>query len=337
MPAAKFKLSGTSSKQSFQTAVSQLTYSWQKRTEQYCDYRLDAKTASGWLRIKQYSNGTLYLECSNNALLMELTSLVPGQPKQAAASAVRQTHEGIQTITGHGETLRQLPNGALDINGVYIGTDESGKGDYFGPLVTAGAVISLETKLALQKTGIADSKKLTAHQIAEAYRQIKAVIPPPAIAVVSLMPEAYNQKYEAFKASGKNLNDLLAWGHAQVIETLLSQNPDCTQCIVDQFAADRFIKGQLGPLANAAHIYQTPKAEINLGVAVASILARYQFTEQIKQLSAEMGITLPLGAGPQILPVARQLAATKTSSRDSQRQSPLWHVAKLHFKTTSQL
>lgn len=326
MPAAKYTLKQPQEKSRFKVALRQLASTdWTEKTEQYCDYRLDGKTAGGWLRAKQFSNGTLYLEASNDTLLTVMTDLLSGKAASAPSPAASSSSGSATKSVASGK-----PSGLLDVQGTYIGTDESGKGDYFGPLVVAGVLVTDKTAAILIELGVMDSKKLNDAKIGSLYNQIVQVVGEEAIGVVEMGPAKYNELYQRFKTNGRNLNHLLAWGHATIIENLLALHPDCVQAIADQFGDERYILSQLKEKGQGIKLHQTHRAEANVGVAAASIVARYKFTQKIKQLSARFAVTLPMGAGPQVKIAARQVI--------SQHGRPaLNEVAKLHFKTTDEL
>ena len=96
----------------------------------------------------------------------------------------------------------------------YIGTDESGKGDYFGPLVIAGVYIGPENRTHLENLNILESKRIADNRAITLAEQIKKISPN---SVVVIGPEKYNELYTKMR----NLNKLLAWGHARVIENVL--------------------------------------------------------------------------------------------------------------------
>jgi len=97
-----------------------------------------------------------------------------------------------------------------------IGIDESGKGDYFGPLVIAAVFVDATTQGELKLMGVRDSKKLSDGRILELAPDIKTICPH---SVIAIGPQKYNELY----AKIKNLNRLLAWGHAKALETLLER------------------------------------------------------------------------------------------------------------------
>lgn len=207
----------------------------------------------------------------------------------------------------------------------WIGTDESGKGDYFGPLVIASVAVEPKNIEILNKFDIKDSKKLDDAQIAKIAAQIKQNA---VFSVVIISPQKYNELYSKFK----NLNKLLAWGHARAIENVLEKYPDgaIKNAISDKFGNDFFIKNALINKAKQINLIQRTKAESDLAVAAASILARDEFVKRIKRLSLEFGLELPKGASPRVLD-----AAKKFITKHGKNQ--LHQVAKLHFKTTNEL
>jgi ribonuclease HIII len=298
---------------------------WEEKGEQYCDYRLDGQAADGWARVKQYTNGTLYLQASNEALMNELSALIPGgAPVQTAPRQLPLANGQVNAM------LPAKPSGKLELHGSYIGTDESGKGDYFGPLVTAGVYVDARTIPILVELGVMDSKKLNDKTIATLAREITQVVGTEAIAVIEIGPKRYNELYEKFKSGGRNLNHLLAWGHATAIENVLAHHPECSEAVADQFGNERYILSQLKEKGGRIKLHQLPRAEANVGVAAASILARNRFVYKIKKLSEHYGVELPLGANPKVKAQARLFIERHGRER-------LAEVAKLHFKTTQEI
>src|SRR3989441_11752821 len=118
-----------------------------------------------------------------------------------------------------------------------IGIDESGKGDYFGPLVIAGVYVAREQEEQLRAAGVRDSKTLSDKKATALAEQIRALCPS---TIVVIGPERYNSLHASFK----NLNRLLAWGHARAIENLL-EHVSCDRVVADQFGDERFLKSAL--------------------------------------------------------------------------------------------
>lgn len=201
-----------------------------------------------------------------------------------------------------------------------IGLDESGKGDYFGPLVIGAVFVDGQTEERLINLGVRDSKLLYNNRIIALAEQIKALCPH---FVVPIEPKRYNELY----AKVKNLNRLLAWGHAWTLESLL-EKVSCDLAIVDKFGDESYVRAVLKEKGRQITILQQTHAEADIAVAAASILARAKFVQQMEQLSKKVGKTLPKGASdPSIVAIGRELVA-------EHGKDILVEIAKLHFKTT---
>lgn len=202
----------------------------------------------------------------------------------------------------------------------HIGVDESGKGDFFGPLVIAACYVGPEHLAELE--GVKDSKKLTDPIAMKLADKIKATCPH---AIVSIGPSKYNELYEKFR----NLNSLLAWGHARSIENVLEQVP-ATKVISDEFAkGGHAVKRALFEKGKNLEFISAVRAEQDIAVAAASILARAEFLRRLKRLGDEFGMTLPKGANNVIDP-----AVSFVKKHGAQQLS---QIAKMHFKTSAQV
>jgi ribonuclease HIII len=208
----------------------------------------------------------------------------------------------------------------------HFGIDESGKGDFFGPLVIAGVYTDAAITRSLIKAGIMDSKRITSPA---SIRKLAAVIkatPGIAFDVIALRPEKYNELYASFK----NLNRMLAWGHATVIEELAKKKPDCPRALSDQFAKADVLQTALKKKNISLKLDQRTKGESDTAVAAASILARERFIDWMDAASEKAGMKIPLGASSQVVSAGRQLIKEKGPEI-------LGKFAKLHFKTTQQV
>ncbi len=204
----------------------------------------------------------------------------------------------------------------------HIGTDESGKGDYFGPLVIAGFYCPDDQVPLLRELGVRDSKAISDNRV----REIAAALREGTIhSLVVIGPEKYNELYAKFR----NLNKLLAWGHARVIENILSR-VDCAQAITDQFGDERFVLNALMQKGRTIDLVQRPRGEEDIAVAAASVLARAEFIRRLEDLSGEWGVDLHKGAGPPV-----EAAAAAFLRRHGPDALP--KVAKMHFKTTEKV
>ena len=186
----------------------------------------------------------------------------------------------------------------------HAGIDESGKGDFFGPLVVAAVYVPDEAAaLELMKIGVKDSKLIKNDQtILSMASKIRTLLGN-RMGMVTVGNEAYNRLYAGFGS----LNRFLAWGHARALENLLNNVPECTSALADQFGDEHLILNALNEKGRRIHLEQRTKAESDIAVAAASIMARAQFVRMMEKLGREQGVTLPKGAGPQVDEIAAQL------------------------------
>lgn len=205
----------------------------------------------------------------------------------------------------------------------HMGIDESGKGDFFGPMVIAAAYVDEELATVMQQMGVRDSKTITSDDKAMAMgRELRRLLGR-RFAVVRIGPRAYNRLYGRMR----NINLMLGWGHARAIEDLLNVIPDCPRAISDQFGSEQQVRRALGERGKRIELIQRHKAESDLAVAAASIIAREEFLRGLASMSAEYGMKIPKGASAQVQATARELARLRGAA-------VLVDVAKCHFKTT---
>lgn len=265
---------------------------------------------SGKIRIYQNKKGALkidYSQLGGGVNASKIQTLIEGKTIQ---SELRHSHDNHIDI---------------ELGFPIIGTDESGKGDYFGPLVSAGVYVDEQTAKDLFAYGVKDSKELSDIKNLELAKEI-ARISKGRFAIIEISPEKYNMLYERFKNENKNLNVLLAWGHAKALEEVLLK-VDCKVAIADQFADESFILSKLQEKGKKLKLIQMHKAEQNIAVAAASILARARFLNKLANLSNEYKIDLPKGASQAVIEAAKKFV-------DTHGKEALMKVAKLHFKTT---
>ncbi len=206
-----------------------------------------------------------------------------------------------------------------------IGSDETGSGDYFGPVTVVAAYVKKDHIPFLQELGVKDSKSLNDHKIIAIAKQIKDVIPHSLLVL-------HNEKYNDLQKSGMTQGKMKALLHNQaighVLKKIAPEQPDAV--LIDQFAEEevyyRHLTGQKEIYRK--NVYFRTKAEgLHLSVAAASILARYAFVSYFEQLSKKAGFTLPKGAGPEVDKAAAKLIREKGSNI-------LYKFAKLHFANT---
>jgi ribonuclease HIII len=206
-----------------------------------------------------------------------------------------------------------------------IGVDESGKGDFFGPLVVAGVFVDEAAARNLMELGVRDSKLIKSDaRIAEIAKQIR-VSTGCVTNVVPIGPEKYNELHVRMR----NVNDMLGWGHARVIENLLAR-VDSPKAISDQFGNKRIIENALMERGRKIQLVQRHKAESDLAVAAASIIARDEFVTRLRKLGKEYGVELPKCCSAAVEEAAVQLVGKH--GRDA-----LAKVAKMHFRTSQKV
>jgi ribonuclease HIII len=202
-----------------------------------------------------------------------------------------------------------------------IGTDESGKGDYFGHLVVAGVFVDSATERVLRNAGVVDCKFLSDKAVFRIEREVVRVCP---AKWVSIGPTRYNELYERLR----NVNAILSWAHARVIKDL-APTVSADMVITDKFAPESRLRKALASAAGIPRLVQRPRAEDDLAVAAASIVARATFLRSVEALSKKFGVELPRGAS-NVEDVAVQLVR-------SRGPDVLREVAKVHFKTTQRV
>ena len=208
-----------------------------------------------------------------------------------------------------------------------IGVDESGKGDFFGPLCVAGVYINADVIERWKLAGIRDSKKITSDKKMAELAKVIRETPGCVYTSVPIGNEAYNRLYDKMGS----VNAILAWGHARVIENLLAQkdrmNPPPVRAISDQFAYSKeVVQKALMGLGRNLELVQRHKAEEDIAVAAASILARDEFVSRLGRLGKTYGIPLPKGASEAVVN-----AGIEFVSRHGAANLP--KIAKMHFRT----
>jgi ribonuclease HIII len=206
----------------------------------------------------------------------------------------------------------------------YIGTDESGKGDYFGPLVIAAVFTNPSISNKLKTIGVRDSKKLTDQSIsiiADKIKKLNDCI----FNVIVISPEKYNILYDKMG----NLNKLLGWAHAKAIENVLNTKT-APEAISDKFGNEKYIYSSLQEKGKGIKLHQVTKAEKYIAVAAASILARDSFIKWFHRVNKQMNLQLPKGASQKVEEKAKYI-------KNQLGLDVLKKLVKLHFKTTKKL
>jgi len=208
----------------------------------------------------------------------------------------------------------------------HFGVDESGKGDFFGPLVVAGVYIDRGIARKLIDAGVQDSKRIGSDARIRAFAETIRKSTAGLVETVLIGPERYNELYQKFG----NLNKLLGWGHARVIENLLAKKSDCPRALSDQFADARVIEQSLLRHGRKIDIEQRTKAESDIAVAAASILAREAFINWLERRGKELGLRLERGVSANVKEAAKKLV-------EMNGPQVLRGLAKVHFRTAHEI
>lgn len=250
--------------------------------------------------------------------------------------ALNRALAGIGSLPVTVETAPHKPTPAAAVTEAeyvpHIGTDEAGKGDYFGPLVCAACYVDASAAQQLRDLGVQDSKKLSDKRIRVLADGIRDVLPGN-WKVVTIQPRRYNELMEEFRAEKKNLNSLVAWGHARGIKDLIIDHRDkIDHVVIDKFADERYILEHLRSDSRASdlNLDLRVRGESDIAVAAASILARDMFVKWLEKRAEQVGLPLPKGAGEQVIEAAQAIVA-----RDG--ADALKDLAKLSFKTTQRV
>jgi len=224
----------------------------------------------------------------------------------------------------HGESLFTNENSDIEEPAEYIGTDESGKGDYFGPLVIAGVLADKESLKLLKEIGVKDSKQLSDASIKLLAKKIKSIIGEN-YNIIAINPERYNNLFGKMR----NVNRILGWAHAKVLENILEKHK-VSQAISDKFGDERLINDSLQTKGKKILLHQITKAERYTAVAAASILARERFCEWFDFQKRILNIDLPKGASSKV-------EASASGIIDKFGIDKLNELVKVHFKTTKKI
>lgn len=311
---------------------------FEEKTEANCDYRLDFFERGESVIVRQFTNGTLTIQqtavsSDGDPLFADLRrrvelSMGVASQDDSISTPAQESGKGSQG-TENSSGLDSAASAAHTFETPWIGTDELGKGDYFGPLVSAAVYVDDQILERLAALGVKDSKLLSDKRARELAERIR-IICKDRFSEVVITPEHYNRLYEDFQKEGKTLNHLLAWGHYRALENLLAV-VECENIIVDQFANEHYLRSRLfaKDLARKLNLIQMPRAEANLAVAAASIIARDRFLAWLENMAMKYG-HLPKGASAEVVQTARAIVARRGNEE-------LRMIAKLHFKTTQQV
>ncbi len=208
----------------------------------------------------------------------------------------------------------------------HMGVDESGKGDFFGPLVVAAAYVDKTLADRMKAMDVKDSKAIKSDVKALALGRDLRNLLGHRFALVTIGTAAYNRLYSKMRS----VNAMLAWAHARAIEDLLEKVPDCPRAISDQFGSKEQVKRALMKKGRAIKLEQRHRAESDMAVAAASILAREGFLRAIAKMREQYGVDIKKGASEAVREAAIELVKQRGGD-------VLLETVKCHFRTTDQV
>ena len=245
-----------------------------------------------------------------------ISSVIGGSPKNPLRSIMQKLLQQKPDVSNKDHNWK-----------IWAGTDESGKGDFFGALAVCGFIVEESDSSDILKLGVKDCKLLSdAETIKIAEKLYKRYADK--IEVLVLPPVKYNELYAKFRQGNKKLNEMLAWMHARVILNLNAKH-EFEGAVVDKFASDRVLTSSIKDMNNIKLVHKI-KAEEDIAVAAASIIARYHFLNSIATISKKVQLEFPKGASSKVVKMGKNFAAKFTKDR-------LNEVAKTHFKTIEKI
>lgn len=251
------------------------------------------------------------------ALFLSGKCLIQGKGAQEFVTFVMEPQVLQEVRLGYEETLNP------EAFAPHMGVDESGKGDFFGPLVIAAAYTDDYLAHKMQAMGVKDSKNISSDKRAkDLARDIRDLLGR-RFAIITVGPAAYNRLY----AKMRSVNTLLSWGHARAIENLLAAVPACPKAISDQFGSKEQVERALMKQGRSIELVQRHKAEADTAVAAASILARAAFLHALDAMGKTYGQRFHKGASEEVRADAAALVKNKGPTI-------LLQTAKCHFRTT---
>ena len=217
-------------------------------------------------------------------------------------------------------------NNTLEFNMSTIGSDEVGTGDYFGPIIVTASYVSKENINFMLDLGVRDSKKITDDKIKKIAPEIIKKIPYVTIILT-------NDKYNASYSSDINMNKIKSLLHNKALVSLLKKNNyEYQKIVIDQFVyPKKYFEHIMNSSEKVKNITFTTKAEDKcLSVAASSIISRYLFITKIEEMSKELNMPIPKGAGVDVDKAACEIVKEYGFNK-------LKDIAKLNFKNTEKI
>lgn len=277
--------------------------------EQYCEYKIEFVCLKKKITVKQYQSGKLVVQGSDTGFLDKIINQIEDVVGESNNNKKREVSADIKATAP------------------FIGSDESGKGDFFGPLVVCAFWANIQIATELEKLDVKDSKMLSNKNCAKIAKTIREEYSS-FFKEVILLPKEYNILYSRFKQKGESLNQLLGYLHSLAIKNIWDKR-QANSIIVDKFGNENDVKRYFDKSHSEAKFICIPRGESQTVVAAASIIARDRFVREMSILSDNIGEDIPFGAGPQVVDFAKDFIRKYGPDKLSE-------YAKTHFSTASQ-
>ncbi|HSL00319.1 MAG TPA: hypothetical protein VK869_08265 [Rubrobacteraceae bacterium] len=201
-----------------------------------------------------------------------------------------------------------------------VGTDEAGKGEYFGPLVVAGVrVLDAGQSRRLQALGVRDSKTVANVRATRLAAEILGAVGVQNVRELTLLPREYAKRRKEAGSVQKLLGEL----HGEILCDL---EDEVEVAIVDSLGPGSGLDRHAPP---GLRVEMRPRAEDDVAVAAASVVARARYLEEMDRLSEVVGFELPRGSTH-----VREAVLRVHSERG---MVGLEEVAKTHFSITERV
>lgn len=269
----------------------------------------EAKKLNSLLTSKGFREGKI----PNPYVLWRLEGLNTTVMYYSSGSLVSQGEFDVTSLLLEGSSTEFKP---------HLGNDEVGKGDYYGPLVVCSVFVDENVRAKAIELGVADSKKISDPKIVKIFEALNESV---LYHCEILLPERYNEDIRKFK----NVAYMLADTHAECAKSLSEKLGEVKyDCVVDQFSAD---KGRLSKAFDGVNVnlVQFHKGESDIAVALASVFARAIFLKEWGKMNEKYSLDFPKGA-TDVINFGKEFVA-------KYGQQELYNVAKISFRTTSQI
>lgn len=278
-------------------------------SEKYCEYVLAFVEDGQKIIVKQYESGKLVIQGNNHNLISSIIY------------EIEKFLEDNDELTAKSDCENHIK-----VSLPAIGSDESGKGDFFGPLVVCAFWANSNMMHDLNSLEVKDSKSLSEVKCSKIAAELRKSYPENYVEII-LCPEKYNVFYSKFNKKGLSLNQMLGYLHACAINKMWD-NKQANSIVIDKFGKESDVTKYLKNEILDVNVVCVTKGERQLSVAAASILARDRFICEINALSEKLSEKIPLGAGSNVLEFAAHFI-----SKYGEEQ--LFNYAKIHFSTAS--